>query len=295
MDVHVKRLGWIGLIRLLPRSALSAAVGRLAAVRIPTSLRRPLWRFFAWAVGADLGEIRDPLESFVCLQDFFTRSLREGIRPLSTDPAALVSPCDGTWGESGLVASDRLVQIKGRTYSLSELLDDPEEASHFEGGEFATFYLAPRDYHRFHAPFSLRIQRVTHIPGQLWPVNRIGLEGVPDLFARNERVCAYMQLDGLNEGQSTNLVMVAVGATLVGRIRLAFDDWVSRRRGARRAVRRYAGGVFRHRGEEWGRFEFGSSIVMIVAPGCASLEHRAPGSTVRLGQSIGQIDPRMSS
>ena len=95
------RVGWIALIRLLPRSALSHAVGRLASVRVPRWLRGPLWRGFASVVGADLSEVRDPLDDFDCLQGFFTRALREGVRPIDDDPEAFVAPCDGAWGESG--------------------------------------------------------------------------------------------------------------------------------------------------------------------------------------------------
>ncbi|MDG2049550.1 MAG: archaetidylserine decarboxylase [Myxococcota bacterium] len=283
------RLGWIGVIRLLPRSALSAAIGRVAAVRIPRKLRPFLWRGFAAAVGADLSEARDPLETFECLQAFFTRALRPGARPVSPRVDALVAPCDGAWGESGKVKLGRLVQVKGRTYSLADLLDDPDRAKHFEGGFFATFYLAPRDYHRFHAPCDARVQKATHVPGQLWPVNRIGLEGIPDLFVRNERICAHMQMGDRLSNESTDLVMVAVGATLVGKIRLTFDELASRRPGAEKTTHSYPHGIPLRRGEEWGRFEFGSTIVLIVGPGRASLTEQPPGTPLRLGEAIGSL------
>ncbi|MAJ60714.1 MAG: phosphatidylserine decarboxylase [bacterium TMED88] len=289
MGGEESRLGWIGVIRLLPRSALSAALGRIAEVRIPGRLRRPLWRGFAAAVGADLAEVKDPLESFECLQAFFTRALRPGTRPLSTDLGDLVAPCDGAWGESGRVESGRLVQVKGRTYSLADFLEDPDCAARFEGGSFATFYLAPRDYHRFHAPCEARVQKATHVPGQLWPVNRIGLEGISDLFVRNERICAHMKMTDGSSEHATDLVMVAVGATLVGKIRLAFDDLTSRLREAEPTTHAYPEAIPLRRGEEWGRFEFGSTIVMIVGPGQASLAEKPPGTPLRLGEAIGRI------
>jgi phosphatidylserine decarboxylase len=252
-------------------------------------LRPPAWRLFAALVGADLGEVRDPLESFASLQDFFTRALRPGVRPIAADPLAFVSPCDGAWGESGIVESGRLVQVKGRRYALSALIDDPDLAPHFEGGAFATLYLAPRDYHRFHAPCDVRIQRAVHVPGGLWPVNRIGVEGVPDLFARNERICAHMTLPGRPIDASPDLVMVAVGATLVGRVRLTFDDLVTHRAGAVRTERRYPEGVAIARGAEWGRFEFGSTIVLVAAPGRVDLQPGPTGAAVRLGATIGRL------
>ena len=292
MSAGEGRTGWIALIRILPRSTLSHLVGRLAAVPLPRWLRGPVWRGFARAVGADLAEVRDPLEEMPALQDFFTRALRDGARPVASERDAFVSPCDGAWGEAGRVESGRLLQVKGRDYSLAALFDDAELAQRFEGGAYATFYLAPRDYHRFHAPCDLLIERAVHVPGGLWPVNRIGLTGVPDLFARNERLCAHAVLGGERLGGEPDLVMVAVGATLVGRVRLAFDDLVTHQRGAARSERRYVSGVAMARGQEWGRFEFGSTIVLVAAPGLIDLSPRASGSPVRLGERIGALSPQ---
>ncbi len=283
------RSAWFALIRVLPRSSLSHAVGRLASIRLPRSWRAPVWRAFAALVGADLDEVRDPLEDFACLQDFFTRALKPGARPIDAGSDGFVSPCDGAWGESGRVEAGRLVQVKGRTYRLADLLGDAALAPHFEGGAFATLYLAPKDYHRFHASCDVRVRRVVHIPGGLWPVNRIGVECVADLFAVNERICAWMELaDRANSGPP-DLVMVAVGATLVGRVRLSFDDLTTHRPGAGRSERSYPDGIPFARGEEWGRFEFGSTIVFVAAPGTLDLDARPPGTAVRLGERIGRL------
>lgn len=282
------RSAWLALIRILPRSALSHAIGRIAAWRVPRPLRAGVWRTFAALVGADLAEVREPLHHFASLQAFFTRELKPGVRPLPTDPAAFVSPCDGAFGESGRVEAGRLVQVKGRTYALADLLGDPGLAPHFEGGAFATLYLAPRDYHRFHAPCDLRVRGVVHIPGALWPVNRIGVESIADLFAVNERICASMDCaDKDVAGAPPDLVLVAVGATMVGKVRLVFDDLTTHRPGARRTERHYPEGIPFARGDEWGRFEFGSTIVLVAAPGIVELAARPPGTPVRLGERIG--------
>jgi len=286
------RIGWITLVRLLPRHALSHAMGRLAGVRVPRWLRAPAWRTFAAVVGADLDEVRDPLDAHESLQAFFTRALRAGARPLPEAPEALLSPCDGAWGEAGRVEAGRLVQVKGRTYALADLLDDPALVPRFEGGDFATLYLAPRDYHRFHAPCAMRVQRAVHVPGALWPVNRIGVENVASLFARNERICAHAVREGRPLGGPPDLVLVAVGATLVGRVRLAFDDLVTHRRGAARTEHDYPDGVPVDGGAEWGRFEFGSTIVLVIAPGVAALDPRPPGTRVRLRERIGTLGSR---
>ena len=283
------RSAWLALIRILPRSGLSHAVGRLAGVGLPRAWRAPIWRVFAGLVGADLDEVRDPLDDFASLQAFFTRALRPGARPIQGGPDVFVSPCDGAWGEAGRVEAGRLVQVKGRTYPLADLLGDASLAPHFEGGAFATLYLAPKDYHRFHASCDVRIGRVVHVPGALWPVNRIGVECVADLFAVNERICAHMDLAGRSEPGPPEIVMVAVGATLVGRVRLAFDALTTHRRGAVRSERRYPEGIPFARGEEWGRFEFGSTIVFVAAPGVLDLDVRPPGTPVRLGEPIGRL------
>ncbi len=274
-------------LRLLPRNLLSRAVGRLAAARLPRALVRAEIRLFARAVGVDLGEVRDPLEAFGSLQDFFTRALREGARTVDPARDALVSPCDGAFGESGIVRGGLLLQLKGRPYGLRELLGSGEDAAAFEGGAYATLYLSPRDYHRFHAPIAARVERLTYLPGTLWPVNRIGLEGVDGLFAQNERICAFMRQD---PGDAL-LCLVAVGATLVGKVRVSFDALETNRKGAREERRSYPGGIALAKGQEWGRFEFGSTLVLLAQPGKVALEARPPGTPVRLGERIGRLLP----
>ena len=199
------------LLRLLPRNLLSRGAGRLASLRLPRPLVRAEIALFARAVGADLGEVRDPVDSFASLQDFFVRALREGARPVAPEPDAVVAPCDGAWGESGVVADGRLLQVKGRPYALADLVDSKADSAELEGGCFATFYLAPRDYHRFHAPCDARVESTRYVPGTLWPVNRIGLDGVEGLFAQNERLAVRMRA---RPGDAL-LCVVAVGATLV--------------------------------------------------------------------------------
>jgi phosphatidylserine decarboxylase len=277
----------LGALRRLPVHSLSRAVGRAASLRLPAPLRAPACRAFARAVGADLSEVRDPLDSFASLQDFFTRSLRDGARPIDPDPASLIAPCDGSWGESGRISDGRLLQVKGRPYSLAALLGDEAAAKSFERGWFATFYLAPRDYHRFHAPCDGLVARAVHLPGSLWPVNRIGLEGVPGLFAENERICAFVRRA---PDAPEVLALVAVGATMVGKVHVGFDDTLTTNTGDQAPRwRRYAEPPRLARGAEWGRFEFGSTLVLAAAPGALELAPQPPGSALRLGTRIGTI------
>jgi phosphatidylserine decarboxylase len=273
------------LLRALPRNALSRAAGRFAALRLPRPLVRAEIAAFARAVGADLSEVRDPLDSFESLQAFFTRALRPGARVIDPAPDSLVAPCDGAWGESGIVQAGQLLQVKGRPYSLAELLASRADAAALEGGAFATFYLAPRNYHRFHAPCDSRIESTRYVPGTLWPVNSIGLGGVDGLFAQNERIAARMRA---TRGESL-MYLVAVGATMVGKIRLCFDAPETNVRGARAEERAYPGGVTLAKGQEWGQFEFGSTLVLVAERGALQLDARPPGSPLRLGERIGSL------
>jgi len=301
------RLGGLGqllfaLVVLLPRNAVSRWVGRLASLRLPGPLQRAEIRLFVWLAGVDASEVAEPIETFPSLNHFFTRALREGVRPIASEPDALVSPCDGAWGTAGRIEGGMLLQVKGRSYRVADLLGDEAMARAFEGGSYATLYLSPRDYHRFHTPAAGRIRRLDYWPGSLWPVNELGLLGVDALFARNERICAYLEMDAQHEGACAGqrvagegavaigetLAMVAVGATMVGSVRLRFDDLRTNRRSAGPERRDLGEAAPRfERGEEWGHFELGSTIVMLVPPGAGEISPGPVGARLRLGERIG--------
>jgi phosphatidylserine decarboxylase len=284
MKIRQQRLA-LAALRILPKHMLSHLAGRAAALRLPAPLQQWQIRAFGRAVGVDFTEVRDPLASFTCLQDFFTRALREGLRPIDPAPDAVVAPCDGSWGAAGTVTDGMLMQIKGRPYSLAGLLGDATLAPTFAGGPYATFYLSPRDYHRFHMPCAARVRRATYIPGELWPVNRIGVEGIDGLFAENERLCAFFSV----AGDAIDLALVAVAATLVGKVHVTFDTLTTNTRGGRPPARSYDPAPGLAKGAEWGRFEFGSTIVMIAARGLLTLDAAPPGTNVRLGERIGTL------
>lgn len=272
------------LLRLVPRNLVSRLAGRLASVRLPRPLRGLVLGAFGRTFGIDFTEVVGSLDEYASVQEFFTRPLPPGARAVDPAPDAVVAPCDGLWGTAGVISDGLLLQVKGRPYSVAALLGGAGAAATFDGGVYATFYLAPRNYHRFHAPCAVRVERAVHIPGTLWPVNRIGLEGVPGLFAQNERICAFMRAGG------GSLCLVAVGATMVGKVRVNFDD-LSTNTGARGPVERsYPGdGPAFDKGAEWGRFEFGSTIVLLASPGLLELDRRPPGTEMRLGTRIGTL------
>jgi phosphatidylserine decarboxylase len=307
-STDVPRLGiggrtlWV-LLYLLPKNAISRGAGWIASLRLPSMIQRIQIRIFSRATGIDLSEAGEPVENYDSLQAFFTRSLRAGARPIEGGDDALNSPCDGTWGAAGPIDGGTLLQVKGRTYRVRDLLGDVDAADAFEGGFFATFYLSPRDYHRLHTPTAGRIRRVAYRPGGLWPVNAIGLLGVDALFATNERICAYLEPDDAKDPDGayevvgaadvavvpSAIVMVAVGATMVGSVKLSFDDLTTNRRLP--ADHHEFGPDAPHfeRGAEWGSFEFGSTIVLLVPPESFELDIAPPGTPLRLGEIIGRI------
>ena len=271
----------------LPLHAISRAAGRFASLRLPGLLQRGLIRLFGAAVGVEWSEVRDPIASFPSLQAFFTRALAPGVRPRDEREDAFLAPCDGSWGACGRVERGTLLQVKGQRYRLAELLGSEATAADMEGGPYATLYLSPRDYHRFHAPCDVEVVSARYLPGTLWPVNRLGLEGVDGLFAQNERICAWMRVAGTDG--PPGLCLVAVGATLVGSVRVAFDDLTTNVPGAAITTRSYQPPVAYARGAEWGRFEFGSTIVLLAAPSVVALDLAQPGASLRLGTRIGAL------
>ncbi len=276
----------IGFLRCLPRNLISRLAGRLVSIRLPRFLRPTAMKAYAAVFGADLSEVAEPLSTYPSIQDFFVRQLKDGVRPVDPTPGVLVSPCDGAWGQWGTVESGTLLQMKGRSYSLAELLGDEVDAQRFEGGVYATLYLSPKDYHRFHTPGRARVHRARYLPGSLWPVNSAGVELVDGLFARNERICAFMEV--AEPGFGGEICLVAVGATMVGKVKLTFDDLETNRPGIGRTEREYPSPHELDRCQEWGRFLFGSTLVLLAGPGVVELDPPSQGAPLRLGSPIGR-------
>jgi len=283
----------LGALRRLPQGALSRAFGRLADVPLPRPLRRPVLGGFARMVGADVGEAAQPLESFGSLNRFFVRELKPGARAWPHDPHIAASPVDGATGQLGRVSGGKLIQAKGRSYSLRDLLDEDGQWERFDGGAFVTLYLSPKDYHRIHAPCDGSIARARHVPGALMPVNLPAVMHVPDLFARNERLLCYM------DGPLGRVAVVAVGAYNVGRISAAFDrewnaapgmdGWVTNRGKTEAATKTYDPPVAVRQGDHIMTFHLGSTVVLVFEPGRVELSPSlAVGTPVRLGMEIGR-------
>jgi phosphatidylserine decarboxylase len=269
---------------LLPQQPLTHLAGRFAAWRGGRATTAAI-RAFVRRYGVNMTEAAEPdPEAYVTFNDFFTRALRPGVRPLAA--TELICPVDGAISQFGTIAGDQIVQAKGHTYSTAALLGgDTELARAFDHGGFATLYLSPRDYHRIHMPCDGRLLRMTHVPGALFSVNPTTARGVPGLFARNERVvCVF-------EGAIGTWVMVLVGATIVGSMATVWHGVVNPPRPG--SLRRwdYADRtVSLAQGEEMGRFLLGSTVVLLM-PRRAGHElcfdtTWTPGGALRMGQAM---------
>lgn len=276
-------------VRVLPRMRLSRALGSLTSAHAPQPVVNAAIQAFVRVYGVDLSEVEMPPGGFRTFDDFFTRRLREGLRPVDPDPTVLVSPADGRMEDLGEISPDGELIVKGQPYTAADLLGDAEDAKSYEGGRYFIVYLSPRDYHRVHAPACGDVQYSRYVPGTLFPVNSIGIDHIPQLFARNERL-AIVQESAVH-GRVTTIMVGAIG---VGRIGLSFDE-VETNRGDVPGVRRYAdSSVKRDRGEELGVFHMGSTAIVMTPPECRLEVFAEPGSAVRMGESIakGAVDER---
>jgi len=260
------------LIRALPRVRLSRAVGRLCERELPPPLSGPLLRAYCRAYGVNLEEAEPAPGGYPSFDAFFTRTLRDGARNVSAD--VLVSPADGLLSSAGRVDPGARLFVKNQPYEVSELTGDPQDAPRYSGGEFAVVYLAPGDYHRVHSPVEGSLKFVRKIPGDLYPVNRIGERYVPQLFVRNSRVVFPIETQGLGR-----VTAIMVGAVIVGRITATGLDFPDVPPGEH---------VFSEprglgRGDEIGIFHLGSTVVLLLEPG---ISIPRPLGKIRYGESL---------
>lgn len=245
------------VLRILPRTRITRAVGKLADARVPPSVASAVVRLYARAYRVDLEECERPPEGWDSFDSFFTRCLRTGQRPMPEDPRVVVSPADGKIESFGPVVAGGHFSVKGRPYRAAELVGDDEEAARYEGGQFCVVYLSPRDYHRVHAPVDGVVSVVRSFAGELYPVNAIGERHVRSLFAINRRV--IVPIDSEHHGRVT---VVLVGAMVVGRITVPFVEGRDVPLGAHAVEPAVRVG----RGDEIGIFHLGSTAVVFFEP-----------------------------
>jgi len=262
----------------------SRAAGRLAQVRLPSRVLAPLIRAYCRAFRVDLSDAVVPAGGFRTFNDFFTRRLRPGARPVVLDPQVVVSPCDGLLTAAGTVSQGLALQAKGRFYPIASLLGDPEAARAFEGGTYATLYLSPRDYHRVHSPCDAQVIRVRQLPGRLYTVAPRATHLMDDLLPRNERVVLDLRTEW------GPVIVCLVGAAGVGRITTPFCDLVSNSGDgfAPRAVSLDPPVPVR-KGDDLGAFNVGSTVVLFLPPGTYEVLAPAPASPIRMGSALFRV------
>lgn len=271
------------LQHLLPKQALTSLAGSIAGANAGSVTTR-LIRWFVKRYGVDMSEADNPdIASYKNFNDFFTRPLRIGARPLAR--ADFICPVDGAISQFGAIDDHHILQAKGHSFTTAELVGgDCELAAKFRHGSFANLYLSPRDYHRLHMPCDGILTRMIYVPGALFSVNPVTARGVPNLFARNERVVCVFE-----SSEHGPFVMVLVGATIVGSIATTWHGVVNPKHTKRPSEWTYPDQRIRFKqGEEMGRFLLGSTIVMLFRQsGIAFNEEWAPERPVRLGEMMG--------
>ena len=267
---------------LLPKRLVTEMAGRFAAAPRGEFTRSAIRRFIT-RYRVDMNEAANPdPASYATFNDFFTRELKPGARPLAH--ADYVCPVDGAISQFGPIDRDQIFQAKGHQYSAQALLaGSSAEAAAYEHGAFATLYLSPRDYHRIHMPCAGELKAMVYVPGELFSVNPITARGVPGLFARNERVvCHFDTVRG-------PMALVLVGATIVGSMATVWHGVVNPPRAL--AVKRWTyepGAVRLDKGAEMGRFLLGSTVVLLWPRHTIRFDPAwQPGGAVRMGQAMG--------
>jgi len=267
-----------GEISRLLLGVYSHLVGRCARVRRPRALVRLMLRSFVHHYRVDMSEADRPLTAYSSLLEIFTRRLRPGARTIDDDPQAVLSPVDGRLLAHGEAAQETVLQIKGRPYSLSELLGDREAARPFAGGLYFSIFLSPRDYHRVHCPVDGVLTRVRYLPGALFPVNATALRLRPRLLCRNERLVFQI---ATSRGE---VALVAVGATAVGRIASDVTSLATNSARSGPSHEALAPPLPLVRGDELCLFEYGSTVVLLIQGGRAA--EGLVGPPVRVGERI---------
>jgi phosphatidylserine decarboxylase len=269
---------------IVPQHLLSRGVGRLAASE-NTFVKNTFIKNFAAKYQVNMAEAleENPL-AYKSFNDFFTRALKPNARPIATDSKAIISPADGAISQIGAITADKIFQAKGHDYSVTTLLGgDEQRAEAFIGGQFATVYLSPKDYHRVHMPFTGKLTQMIYVPGDLFSVNTTTAENVPNLFARNERVVCLFDTE---VGQ---MAVVLVGAMIVAGIATAWAGNLAPQ-GKNIVTTNYDGSITLKKGDELGRFYLGSTAIVLFGANVMQWRNNLTATTpVRMGEAMGQI------
>ena len=272
------------LFHVLPHHLVSRITYFITRLRGPQV--KPMIKWFIEKYGVDMSEAEESeIGYYQTFNEFFTRSLKHGIRPIAPGDNTLACPCDGTISQTGTIRAGAIMQAKGRGYSALELLGgDKAMAAEFANGKFATIYLAPHNYHRLHMPMNANMLRMLHVPGRLFSVAEWTVQEIPRIFARNERLACYFHTE------VGPMVMVLVGAINVSAIETIWSGPLSSPKGKK--VNEFDYSHTRKevvKGQEMGRFNMGSTCILLTGPKVEWLPHIKAGAAVKMGQLIGHF------
>jgi phosphatidylserine decarboxylase len=275
---RLKKQLFIQAQRVVPQHQLSRVVGKLAASENPIVKNTVIQAFKAqYGIDMSIAEQGDALK-YKSFNEFFTRSLKEGVREIDTNPNSVVSPADGAISQLGKIEDGDIFQAKGQSFSVEKLIADPQLAEPFKNGQFATVYLSPKDYHRVHMPFAGTLTETLYVPGELFSVNQTTAENIPGLFARNERmVCLF-------DTELGRMAVVLVGAMIVAGIETVATGKVKPT--GRLELNQH--NLFLEKGAELGRFYLGSTAVILFEQDKMQWDAAfKANSTVVMGEALG--------
>ncbi|MFK8068775.1 MAG: archaetidylserine decarboxylase [Gammaproteobacteria bacterium] len=274
------------LQRIIPQHWLSMQMHKLMRCEIVPIKNFIIKNFInLYNVDMSIAIERNP-ENFIHFNDFFVREIETTARPFSTDRDSISSPVDGAVSQSGSIENDQLFQAKGKTFSLSSLLaNDQQLIDNFIDGYFSTLYLSPKDYHRIHMPLDGKLKKMIYVPGDLFAVNQRTVENVPELFARNERTIVLFESD------SGPFAMILVGAIFVGSMETVWhEEMITPPYKKEIKVWNYDSDLTLKKGEEMGRFNMGSTVILLFGKDQISwAENQLAGTPIKMGQQIGDI------
>jgi phosphatidylserine decarboxylase len=274
------------LTYVLPHRALSTTARALAYSRTPW-VKQWLIDTVTRKFGVNLSEAAEPdPTAYPTFNAFFTRELKPGARVADGDPRSLLMPADGRISQCGPIQDGRIFQAKGQSFTAAELLGDADAAAPFNQGLFATVYLSPKDYHRVHMPWTGRLRETVHVPGRLFSVGPAAVRNVPRLFARNERLVCHFDTD------FGPMALVMVGALLVSGVETVWSGVEIPRYGDMVTTKDYRGAdITLDRFAEMARFNYGSTVIVLLPPGVAELAAGLGAETpVRLGERLAALN-----
>ncbi|MEW4982736.1 MAG: archaetidylserine decarboxylase [Cycloclasticus sp.] len=276
---------FILLQHILPQHGLSALMHKLARCKTPW-VKNAIIKTIIKQFGVDMSEAVEPNpEVYETFNAFFTRELRDDVRPLERGRTTISCPVDGAISQIGTIEDGEIFQAKGKSFNLSALLGNDALSSEFEDGQFTTIYLSPKDYHRIHFPIGGTLKKMVHVPGELFSVNQTTVESIDELFARNERVIAFF------DTPAGPMAMVMVGAIFVSSIETVWYGEVTPPRHNQVRSWNYDGKELKYKkNDEMARFNMGSTVVLLYGKDNVTwAEELAAGDSVQLGQVIGNI------